>query len=154
MRVIVGADHRGRQAAGVVTSTLKTAGWQVDYIGATEEEERCDYPSQAWRVGQAVAGGTHDRGVLLSGSGIGMTITANKVRGIRAVLAHDTWIAEVSRGHHDSNVICFPVDLLGSRVLQLILEKWMTTEFEGGRHARRLSQIATIENGQDPDASP
>ncbi len=109
-----------------------------------------DYPDAAWPVAAAVSSGDADRGVLICGSGIGMSIAANKVRGIRAALVHDEVGADMSRRHNDANVLCLPADLLGPRLIERILTTFMTTDFDGGRHARRVAKIAAIENGDDP----
>ena len=89
-------------------------------------------------------------GILVCGSGIGMCIAANKVKGVRAALVHDELTAEMSRGHNDANVLCLSADLLGQRLIEKIAEVWLGTAFQGGRHERRVRKIAAIENGQDP----
>ncbi|RMD62319.1 MAG: RpiB/LacA/LacB family sugar-phosphate isomerase, partial [Planctomycetota bacterium] len=91
-----------------------------------------------------------DRGVLICGSGIGMCIAANKVKGVRAALVSDELSAEMSRRHNDANVLCLAADLLGDRLIERIVEIWLATPFEGGRHARRVAKIAAIERGEDP----
>ena len=110
----------------------------------------CDYPDMAYPVAVAVAEGRADRGILVCGSGIGMSITANKIRGIRAALVHDELGAEMSRRHNNANILCLAADLLGQSVIERIVQLWLKTEFEGGRHARRVEKIAAIENGQNP----
>ncbi len=101
-------------------------------------------------VAGAVSKGRADRGILLTGSGIGTCLSSNKFKGVRAVVGYDQWSAEISRAHHDCNVLCLPADLVGPTDLRMILTKWLDTEFEGGRHERRLRKVRLIEDGQDP----
>ena len=101
-------------------------------------------------LGHAIASGQADRGILLCGSGIGMSIAANKVKGVRAALVHDELTAEMSRSHNDANVVCMSADLLGQKLIEKIVEIWLTTPFQGGRHERRVKKIHAIENGVDP----
>jgi ribose 5-phosphate isomerase B len=110
----------------------------------------CDYPDMAYPVATAVATGDAQRGILICGSGIGMSIAANKVKGVRAALVHDEIGAEMSRRHNDANVLCLAADLLGVRLIERIIGIWLATEFEGGRHARRVSKITAIEQGHNP----
>jgi ribose 5-phosphate isomerase B len=112
----------------------------------------CDYPDIAWLVANAVARGESERGILVCGTGIGMCIAANKVDGIRAALASDELAAQLSRSHNDANVLCLSADLIGPILAKRILDVWMSTSFEGGRHERRLAKITRIEHGQDPSA--
>jgi ribose 5-phosphate isomerase B len=112
--------------------------------------ETCDYPDPAYLVGGLVSRGEVDRGILLCGSGIGMSIAANKIKGVRAALVHDELTAEMSRSHNDANVICLSADLLGQRLIEKIVDIWLTTGFSGGRHERRVKKIAAIEEGRDP----
>lgn len=110
----------------------------------------CDYPDLAFAVGRAIIEGRADRGILICGSGIGMSIAANKIPGIRAALVHDDITAEVSRRHNDANVVCLSADMLGQKLIEKIIQIYLDTEFEGGRHARRNAKIAAMEAGLDP----
>jgi ribose 5-phosphate isomerase B len=103
-------------------------------------------------VANSVARGESERGILVCGTGIGMCIAANKVDGIRAALASDELAAQLSRSHNDANVLCLSADLIGPILAKRILDVWMSTSFEGGRHERRLAKITRIEHGQDPSA--
>lgn len=150
MNVIVGADHRGMQVADIVVALLRREGMQVQYVGPSDAE-RHDYPAQAFRVALAVSTAQADLGILLSGSGIGMCITANKLPEVRAVVGHDEWTAQISRAHHDSNVLCIATDMIGVPMIKNIVERWLRTAFEGGRHARRVSKIRAVERGVDPE---
>jgi ribose 5-phosphate isomerase B len=149
MRVAVSADHRGAASARQLCERLKAAGHDVVVMGDLSGDA-LDYPIQANLVGQAVTHGEAERGVLICGTGIGMCIAANKVRGARAALAHDELTAQISRTHNDANILCLSADLLGQRLIEKIVEVWLGTPFQGGRHERRLAEIAAIEEGRDP----
>ena len=148
LRVIIGADHRGMSTAERVQITLTQLGHTASIVDACEGS--CDYPEQAYLVGQAMNTGNADRGVLICGTGIGMSIAANKIHGLRAALVHDELTAQLSRAHNDANVLCLSADLLGERLIDKIVEVWMGTGFEGGRHARRVNKITAIQDGVDP----
>lgn len=149
VRVAVGADHRGSEAARSITESLRRAGHEVTLFDSNAETP-CDYPEQAWKVGQAVRQGRADRGVLICGTGIGMSIAANKIDGVRAAVVHDEMTSQLSRAHNDANVICLSADLLGARLMDKLVGVFMATDFEGGRHARRVGKIEAIEADRDP----
>ncbi len=149
MRIAIGADHRGREVRLHLVESLKKQGHEV-LLMVIEDEGSCDYPDIAYPVGQAVAKGDAELGILICGSGIGMCIAANKVKGVRAALIHDEIGADVSRRHNNANVMCLPADMLGMRIIDRIVTTWMQTPFEGGRHARRVEKIGVIERGEDP----
>ena len=119
-------------------------GHEVDDIG-TFSNEAVDYPDIAAIVGQKVSSGEVDRGILVCGTGLGMCIAANKFKAVRAAPCHDDLTAEMSRRHNDSNVLCLSSDLLGERVVDRMIELWLSTPFEGGRHARRIEKITELE---------
>ncbi len=144
MKIAIGSDHRGFQAKERIKALLLDMGLEVADLG-TFANQACDYPDLGFAVASEVAAGKADRGVLLCGSGIGMSITANKVHGIRAALCHDELTAQMSRRHNDANVLCLPADLVGDALMQGIVRVWLTTEFEGGRHARRVEKIREFE---------
>ncbi len=152
MKIALGADHRGADAILAITSTLTANGHTPIPMGVCKTRS-CDYPDMAYPVAQAVSTGVADMGILVCGSGIGMSIAANKVKGIRAALVHDEVNAEVSRRHNDANVLCIPADMLGARVIERIVAAWVRTDFEGGRHERRVQKIQTIEQGLDPGST-
>ena len=152
MRIALGADHRGFEVAAHLADLLMRLGHHVQ-TSHHFDGKSCDYPDVAYQVARAVADGNADRGILLCGSGIGMCIAANKVRGVRAALVHDEVGADMSRRHNNANVLCLPADMLGNRFIDRIVQTWLKTEFEGGRHARRVRKIAAIEEGLDPAAS-
>ena len=149
MRIAMSADHRGATAARQVADRLRSQGHTVEIIGEIGGQV-VDYPEPAWQVGKAVADDKADLGLLICGTGIGMSIAANKVKGVRAAVAHDELTAQISRSHNDANVLCLSADLLGQRLIENIVEVWLKTPFEGGRHARRLHKITAIEDGKDP----
>jgi len=149
MKIALGSDHRGLVAANALLGHLRPEGHAVDLLGETSGRS-CDYPDSAWQVCQAVSSGRADRGILLCGTGIGMCIAANKVPGIRAALAPDELSARLSRSHNDSNVLCLSADLIGQALVKRIVEQWLATPFDGGRHQRRLDKISMIERGADP----
>ena len=150
MNIAMGCDHRGRMAVDELLPFLRADGHEVMDV-ADGDDGPCDYPDRAWKVANLVAGGEVDRGILVCGTGIGMCIAANKVRGVRAALALDELSAELSRSHNDANILCMSGDLLGQTLVRRIVEAWMATPFEGGRHARRIEKIDLIDQGVAPE---
>jgi ribose 5-phosphate isomerase B len=149
VKVAVSADHRGAHVLGEITMLLQHQGCQVVEMDVPNHST-CDYPDCAYLVARAVASGEADRGVLICGSGIGMSIAANKVHGVRAALVYDEIGAEMARRHNDANVLCLPADLIGARLIERIVVTWINAGFDGGRHARRIAKISAIEKGDDP----
>lgn len=145
MRIALGSDHRGYQAKEKIKAMLISKGYEIMDFGA-ECETSCDYPDAAYPTCKSVVSGVSDLGILLCGSGIGMSIAANKVRGIRAALCHDELTAEMSRRHNDANILCLPSDLIGEELTRRIVETWLKSSFEGGRHERRVKKIALYED--------
>lgn len=154
MIIAVGADHRGAAILKHICLALQSEGCQVVELSPPCDDKTCDYPDRAYPVARAVADGKADRGILVCGSGIGMSIAANKVKGIRAALVHDEIGAEMSRRHNDANILCLAADLLGHSVIERIVQIWLRADFEAGRHARRNRKITAIESGQDPTQIP
>jgi ribose 5-phosphate isomerase B len=149
MKIIVGNDHRGFEAKQQIKSIVTQLGHEVIDVGSNDSNP-VDYPDPAYLAATAVSKKQADRAILVCGTGIGMCITANKVKGIRAALCHDELSARVSRHHNDANVLCISGDLTGEVLLRKIVEVWLDTEFSGGRHQRRIEKIAAIEEGKDP----
>ena len=143
MKIAVGCDHRALKHKEVVKRVVEELGGEVVDYG-THSEETADYPDFALPVGRAVSSGEADKGVLMCGAGIGMSIAANKVRGVRAALIHNPELAEVSRRHNDANVLCMGGHLPLDEV-EGIVRAWFSAEFEGGRHARRVRKIMESE---------
>jgi ribose 5-phosphate isomerase B len=148
MRIAVGSDHAGFALKESVRPILEQAGHQVVDVG-TDSEESTDYALYASTAARMVAEGDADRAVVCCGSGVGVSIVANKVEGVRAVNAHDPDEAEMSRRHNDANVLA----LAGRRLMEgdahEIVERFLETGFEGGRHERRVSQIVAVERGEE-----
>ena len=149
MKIALSADHRGYTGIRQLFDLLKREKHDVQLLGDCSGA-LSDYPERAYLVGQAVSKGQADLGILICGTGIGMSIAANKVKGVRAAVCHDELTAQLSRSHNNANVLCLSADLLGQRLIEKITEVWLATVFEGGRHARRIRKITAIENGQDP----
>lgn len=146
MKIAIGSDHRGYDVKRRVGALLQKLGHDVIDMGP-EGRDSVDYPDFAFQVARAVGERQVDRGMLIDGSGIGMCIAANKVRGVRAAPCHDSITAEMSRRHNDANVLCLSADLLGEELIERMVRIWLETEFEGGRHARRVEKIARYEQG-------
>ena len=144
MRIIVGSDHRGFQVKQKVIDLVRRLGHEVIDEG-TNGNGSVDYPDVAAHVGSTVSKGEVDRGILICGTGIGMSIAANKFPGVRAAPCHDDLTAEMSRRHNDLNVLCLSADMLGEKLIDRMVEIWLNTPFEGGRHARRVDKIAELE---------
>lgn len=144
MRIAVGADHAGFPLKEPLVNYLMEQGWDVEDFG-TFSQDSVDYPDYAEKVAQAVVTGKADRGLLLCGSGIGMSIAANKVGGIRAALAHDVVAARLSRQDNDANVLTMGARFVAVPLAWEILSVWIATEFAGGRHQRRVEKIQALE---------
>ncbi|MBL8817583.1 MAG: ribose 5-phosphate isomerase B [Planctomyces sp.] len=158
MKIGIASDHRGFQLKNRLLQLLES----VDIVEKTidygpHEQANVDYPDYAALVAKGVSSGAVDRGILICGTGIGMCITANKFWGVRAATCHDSVTAEYSRLHNDANVLCLSADQLSDQLADQIVRIWLKTEFEQGRHARRLQRITDLEKeisngGQCPEA--
>lgn len=144
MKIAVASDHAGYALRTQVVQALRAAGHEVNDFGP-ETDESVDYPDFAEPAAREVASGAADRGVLVCGSGVGVAIVANKVDGVRAVNAHDPEEAELSRMHNDANVVTLSGRRLSADQAQTIVERFLQTDFEGGRHERRVEKIAQVE---------
>ncbi len=144
MRIAIGADHAGFQLKEHLKQTLSALGHQVEDLG-THGEASVDYPPICAAVGRTVVAGKADRGIVLGGSGQGEQIAANKVRGVRAALCNDLYTARLSRQHNDANVLSMGGRIVAFGLADEILTLWLNTPYEGGRHQKRLDQIAEIE---------
>jgi ribose 5-phosphate isomerase B len=145
MRIAVGSDHAGYSLKATLAKRLADAGHQVIDLGTDSPDVSVDYPEFGVAVGEAVAGGTADRGVCVCATGVGIGIAANKVTGIRAAVVHDATTASFARRHNDANVICLGGRVTGELVALDALDAFFAAEFEAGRHERRLRQIDTYE---------
>lgn len=149
MRIAIGSDHRGTDVVERLEAHLAARGHTVLPVGRCNADS-CDYPEPAWLVARSVADGEADRGIVICGSGIGVSIAANKVPGIRAALAGDAHAAEMSRRHNDANVLCASADRNDGEAVAAMTDAFLDTDFEGGRHERRVEKIRVIERGGDP----
>jgi ribose 5-phosphate isomerase B len=144
MRIAIGSDHAGFPLKQHLVEVLRAGGHDVDDLG-THSTDAVDYPPICAAVGRAVVGGAAERGIVLGGSGQGEQISANKVRGVRAALCNDLYTARMARSHNDANVLSIGARIVAPGLAEEILETFLTTPFEGGRHVRRIEEIAAIE---------
>ena len=139
-RIIVGSDHAGLPLKGLLVTRLGELGWEVEDIG-THDAASVDYPDFGHRVAGAVASGAHALGLLVCGSGVGMSITANRHAGVRAVVCSEPYSAAMARAHNDANVLCLGARVVGPGLAERILDAFLEGRFEGGRHQRRVDEI-------------
>jgi ribose 5-phosphate isomerase B len=151
MKIAIGSDHRGYAIKSKIVELLRKLNQEVIDDG-THDCESVDYPDIASIVGHQVGSGQVDRGILICGTGIGMSIAANKIPGVRAAPCHDDLTAEMSRRHNDLNVLCLSADMLGEKLIDRMVEIWLKTDFEGGRHARRVEKISELETSRNGSA--
>jgi ribose 5-phosphate isomerase B len=144
MRIAIGSDHRGVAARLRLIGLLERMGHQVTDCGS-HGSESVDYPDIAAEVAGKVSSGTVERGILLGCTGVGIAIAANKLAGVRAATCHDEVTAEMSRRHNDLNVLCLSAEMIGPEVQDKMIRTWLSTPFEGGRHARRVAKITALE---------
>jgi ribose 5-phosphate isomerase B len=146
VRIALGADHAGLPLKDAIAAHLVDAGYEVKDLG-THTPASVDYPDFGAAVGEAVAGGSADLGVCCCGTGIGISIAANKIRGIRAAVIHDVTTAELAHEHNDANVICLGARTTGEAVALESVDAFLAAAFEGGRHVRRIEKITRLEEG-------
>lgn len=139
-KLVIGADHAGYRYKEMIKSHLKENGYSIEDIG-THSEESVDYPDFAKEVARRVSSGEIERGILICGTGIGVSITANKFPGVRAAVCHDVFTAKASRAHNDANVLALGARVLKPEEVIAITDVWLKTEFEGGRHVKRVQKI-------------
>ncbi|HIE9814656.1 TPA: ribose 5-phosphate isomerase B [Klebsiella pneumoniae] len=147
MKIAVGCDHVGLILKPDIVHFLKDKGIEVIDKGA-DSPERTDYPLYSKQVADAVVSGEAELGILICGSGIGISIAANKVNGIRAVVCSEPYSAKLSREHNNTNILAFGSRVVGSELAKMIVDAWLQAEFEGGRHQRRVDLISKIERGE------
>ncbi|QFR43334.1 ribose 5-phosphate isomerase B [Sulfurimonas sp. CVO] len=145
MKFYIATDHAGLDLKDYTVELLKTKGHEVIDLGPFSKD-RVDYPDYAVKVSEAVLADKEAQGILICGSGIGMSMTANRHSGIRAALCHDAYTATVARGHNDANVLCFGERIIGKGVCESILDAWIAGSFEGGRHIQRVAKIEAIKS--------
>ena len=151
MKLVIGSDHGGIHLKEVLKQHLAERGIEVSDAG-TYTEESCDYPDIAVKVCREITDGNAERGILVCGTGIGIGIAAGKVKGIRVCTCSDVYSAELSKRHNNSNILTMGARVVGTELAKMIAKHWLTAEFEGGRHQRRIDMIARIENGEAPEA--
>lgn len=144
MRLAIGSDHGGFTLKESIKKHLLERGIEVEDFGIFSEES-VDYPDYALRVSEAVADGRFDGGILCCGTGIGMSIAANKVKGIRAAHVTDCFSARYAKEHNNANIICLGGRITGPGLADMIVDQWLDAEFQGGRHSRRIEKISDIE---------
>ena len=147
MRLAIGNDHTALAIKAEVVEHLRARGVELVDVG-TNSTESFDYAISGYRVGRLVADGEVDGGVLICGTGVGISLAANKVDGVRACVCSEPYSAELSKRHNNSNVICFGARVIGPEMAKCIVDAGMDAEFEGGRHARRVGQIMEIQDTQ------
>lgn len=152
MRIGIGNDHVAVELKGIIKEHLEAQGHEVVDYG-TNSAERFDYPLSGYKVARAVASGEVERGVLICGTGVGISLAANKVHGIRACVCSEPYSAKLSREHNNTNIIAFGARVVGSELAKMIVDAWLGAEFEGGRHQRRIDMLAEIEETQALEAA-
>ena len=146
MKIAIGCDHGALDMKNAVVKHLEEKGYEVQDFG-TYTADSCDYPDYAAKVCKDITSGASgaDRGILICGTGIGISIAANKCKGIRAALCGDVFSAKATRQHNDSNVLCMGERVIGVGLAEMIVDAWIGTEFEGGRHTRRVEKVMELE---------
>lgn len=145
MKIAMGNDHTAIEMKQAVKEFVETMGYEVVDFG-TNETASCDYPVFGEKVGRAVASGEADLGIVICGTGVGISLAANKVKGIRACVCSEPYTARLSKMHNNSNVLAFGARVVGIEMAKMITEEWLKAEYEGGRHQRRVDLITEIEN--------
>jgi ribose 5-phosphate isomerase B len=149
MKIVIGSDHRGYDIKQQIKTIATELGHECIDVG-TSDNNPVDYPDLAYLAATAVSKKEADRAILACATGIGMSMAANKVNGILAALCHDELSARISRDHNNANVLCLSADQIGVVLLRKMVEVWLSTEFSGGRHERRVRKIEAIGEGKDP----
>ncbi|ACL70542.1 ribose 5-phosphate isomerase B [Halothermothrix orenii] len=147
MKIAIGSDHAGYEMKQEIIKLLDELGYDVSDMG-TDSDESVDYPDFAYKVASGVASGEYDRGLLVCGTGIGMSIAANKVEGVRAALCHDVFSARAARNHNNANVLALGSRVIGIGLAKEIVKTWLEAGFDGDRHERRVNKITRIERGE------
>ena len=147
-RIAIGNDHAAVELKNQIMEHLQQQGYEVINYG-TDTSESCDYPHYGYVVGKAVANGEVDGGVLICGTGVGISLAANKVPGVRACVCSDTATARLSKQHNNTNIIAFGARIVGLELAKDIVDSWLNAEFEGGRHERRVNLLTDIEQGKE-----
>ena len=144
MKIGIGNDHSALELKAEIIGFLKEKGYEIVDFG-TNSTESCDYPIYGEKVARAVAAGEVEKGILICGTGLGISLAANKVEGIRAVVCSEPFTAKMSRAHNNCNILALGARVVGAELAKMIVDTWLSTEFEGGRHQRRVVMIMDIE---------
>ncbi len=145
--IAIGSDHAAFEFKEELKKYLIEKGYEIQDFG-THSTDRIDYCDFGFMVGEEVANGNCERGIIFCGTGVGISISANKVKGIRAIVCSEPYSAKLSREHNDTNILSLGARVVGIELAKMIIDIWLTTEFEGGRHAERIKKIAEYENNQ------
>lgn len=147
MKIAIGNDHVALEMKNHIAKYLQDKGHEIVNFG-TDSSERCDYPIYGKKIADAVASGECDIGILICGTGIGISIAANKVKGIRAAVCSDPYSARLTRQHNNANIIAFGARVIGTATAEMIVDEFLAAEYEGGRHQNRIDMISAIERGE------
>ena len=145
MKIAIGNDHTALEMKEAIKAHLEENGYEVLDLG-TNSTDSCDYPVDGEKVGRAVVDGEADLGIAICGTGVGISLAANKVKGVRACVCSEPYTAKLSRMHNDSNVLAFGARVIGVELAKMIVDEWLNASFEGGRHQRRVDMLMDIEN--------
>ena len=145
MKIAIANDHAAVEMKNFVMDYLKEKGYEVLNLG-TDSHESCNYPEFGEKLGRAVVGGEADLGIGICGTGVGISLACNKVKGIRAVVCSEPFSAKMSREHNNCNILCFGARVVGQELAKMIIDEWLGAEFAGGRHEKRVNMIMDIEN--------
>lgn len=145
MKIAMGNDHTAVELKNIIKEFVTEKGCEVLDLG-TNSSESCDYPVYGEKVGRAVVSGEADLGIVICGTGVGISLAANKVKGVRACVCSEPYTAKLSKMHNNSNVLAFGARVVGSEMAKMITEEWLNAEYEGGRHQRRVDMLMEIEN--------
>lgn len=145
MKIAIGNDHTALEMKAAIKAHLEENGYEVLDLG-TNSTESCDYPVYGEKVGRAVVDGDADLGIAICGTGVGISLAANKVKGVRACVCSEPYTAKLSRLHNNSNVLAFGARVIGVELAKMIVDEWLNASFEGGRHQRRVDMLMDIEN--------
>jgi len=144
MKIVIGNDHAAVELKFIIKEQLEALGHEVINVGANTPES-VDYPAIGEKAGRMIVAGEADCGVLICGTGVGISIAANKVKGVRACVCSEPYTAKLSKMHNNSNIIAFGARVIGSEMAKMIVDTWLETEYEGGRHQRRVDLLDAIE---------
>lgn len=145
MKIVIGNDHTAVEMKREISAYLQEKGYEIVNVG-TDETSSCDYPVYGEKVGRAVANGEADLGIAICGTGVGISLAVNKVKGTRCCVCSEPYSAKLSRMHNNSNVLAFGARVIGIEMAKMIVDAWLDAEFEGGRHQRRVDMVMEIEN--------